>query len=236
MGVSGLVTQTQLTILTINLFNDRVNATALDQVLEETRPDVVAAQELGPVAAGVLERHLSHGYLRPQSDYDGMGLATNFAVDAEEIDTPAPRAIAASIAGDKGVGRAFAGLKLMSVRLPPPLTRAWVRTRSRYTEILVEQSASHHGPLCMLGDLNATPWWPVYRILTQGLQDGARHGRRMVFPGGATWPAVFPILRIDHILTRGLTASRVVPIRVAGTDHKGLLADVTAPEDGSRRL
>lgn len=236
MGVSGLVIQSQLTILTINLFNDRVNATALDQVLEETRPDVVAAQELGPAAAGVLERHFSHGYLRPQSDYDGMGLATNFVVEAEEMDTPAPRAIAANVAGDKGVGNGFARLRLMSVRLPPPLTRTWVRTRRRYTEILVEHSESHRGPLCMLGDLNATPWWPVYRILTHGLEDGARQGRRMLFPGGATWPAMFPILRIDHILTRGLTASRVVRIRVAGTDHRGLLADVTAPEDGSRRL
>jgi vancomycin resistance protein VanJ len=215
MGVSGLVIQSRLTILTINLCNDRVNATALDQVLEETRPNVVAAQELGPAAARVLERHFSHGYLRPQSDYDGMGLATNFDVEAEEMDTPAPRAIAANVAGDKGVGSAFAGLLLTSVRLPPPLTRAWFRTRSRYTEILIEHSESHRGPLCMLGDLNATPWWPVYLILTDGLQDGARHRRRMVFPGGATWPAVFPILRIDHILTRGLTASRVVPIRVA---------------------
>jgi vancomycin resistance protein VanJ len=231
---SSMMPNDRLTVLTANLFNDHADTAELERVIQRERPDLVATQELGPKAARVLEKHYDHGLLRPQTDFNGIGLAAAFEIVAEELGTPHPRAITAVATMGSSSRHS---MQFMSVRLPPPFFGTWVAERRRYAETLIDHVRIHQGPLCLLGDLNATPLWATYRVLRRELQDGARRARRLIFPRGATWPAPFPLLRIDHVLVRGLTVTRVKTLSIKGTDHRALLAELTIPSSaaGERR-
>jgi endonuclease/exonuclease/phosphatase family metal-dependent hydrolase len=82
----------------------------------------------------------------------------------------------------------------------------------------------------LAGDLNATPLWPAYRRLKARFDDAAvEASRRIGRRPGATWgpwPGSVRLLRIDHVLVRGLaaTGTRVLPLR--GSDHSALVADL----------
>ena len=82
----------------------------------------------------------------------------------------------------------------------------------------------------VVGDCNATPLWPVYRRLSEFVDDGvaaraAADGHRPKrtwgpFPGGPK------LLRIDHIFVRGLGVAGVWRIDLPGSDHAGVVADI----------
>ena len=85
-----------------------------------------------------------------------------------------------------------------------------------------------------MGDLNATPLWPVYRRLTRRLQDGAwdrrARQRRAARADVGPWPGAPRLLRIDHVLVRGVTVSAVRVVDLPGSDHSALVVDLTLPD------
>lgn len=70
------------------------------------------------------------------------------------------------------------------------------------------------------GDFNATRSHPRFRDIN--LKDCTGHMAHT-----PTWPTVMPVLRLDHIMTTG-TCHGAGTVRVAGTDHRGVWADITA--------
>lgn len=94
---------------------------------------------------------------------------------------------------------------------------------------LAEPEAQRYSVLC--GDLNARPGTPAYVRLRYRLHDAQhRKGR-----GTATFPAVFPVVRIDHVfLSDSLTARHVeVPAHTSArlaSDHRPLLVDLVPSE------
>jgi endonuclease/exonuclease/phosphatase family metal-dependent hydrolase len=92
--------------------------------------------------------------------------------------------------------------------------------------------ARRHAVLC--GDLNARPGTLAYSALCRDLIDLALvRGRAR-----PTFPAVFPVVRIDHVLSRpALLAERVdVPSHFAArvaSDHRPLVVDLAAREETS---
>jgi endonuclease/exonuclease/phosphatase (EEP) superfamily protein YafD len=82
------------------------------------------------------------------------------------------------------------------------------------------------GPVVLTGDLNSTDRGFGYRTLTgeAGLED--------VMAGGWArststkwWPLM---LRIDHVLARGLCGAETGTLRLAGSDHRAVVADLGA--------
>lgn len=92
------------------------------------------------------------------------------------------------------------------------------------------------GPVALVGDFNLVPRSRVYRRLARRMQDAQRA------PGlgrpKPTFPAGFPVLRIDHVFTRGPVAVRRVEVirnevtRVA-SDHLPLVVDLELPDDAT---
>ncbi len=82
-------------------------------------------------------------------------------------------------------------------------------------------------PLVVCGDFNATPLSPVYRHLARGLRDAQGASRR----SSPTWPASFPLLRIDHLFVSSdlpvvsCTVARDATARRA-SDHLPVVAEV----------
>lgn len=214
-----------LRILTANLYNGLADADALGKILDETRPDVVASQELGPSSAAVIAARMPHGLLLPALDHTGRGLASSRSIQVERL--PLPHR-------DGLVGRldAHGPLTIWSVHLANPLDLP-PSPRGPQVRALAEAVAAAKAKgerIVLVGDLNATPLWPAYRHLRRHLEDGVvqwaeRTGNRP----SATWgyrPGMRPLLRIDHALVSGVEVTSVQNLAVAGSDHRALVVDI----------
>src|SRR5690606_25218056 len=86
------------------------------------------------------------------------------------------------------------------------------------------------GPAVMTGDFNAARWHPQFRaVLASGWRDAHELLGRALRP---SWPIGHPVLRvpfvrIDHALvTDDLVVTDVRDVRVAGSDHRGLIVTI----------
>jgi endonuclease/exonuclease/phosphatase family metal-dependent hydrolase len=73
---------------------------------------------------------------------------------------------------------------------------------------------------------STTDMKPFRAALVSGYQDA---GEQSGAGGRATWPSDFPLLTIDHILTRNATTTSLRTVGIPGSDHRGLLAVVRIP-------
>jgi endonuclease/exonuclease/phosphatase (EEP) superfamily protein YafD len=91
--------------------------------------------------------------------------------------------------------------------------------------------AARPGPVLVVGDFNATWGNQGFRaLLADGLTDAA--AARGV-PFATTWDAALPVMppvvRIDHVLTRGAVATSISTAPGPGSDHRALQAVVALP-------
>jgi endonuclease/exonuclease/phosphatase (EEP) superfamily protein YafD len=215
-----------LRILTINLFNGRARPDALAEVLHTTSPDIVAAQELGPDAAPVLLAALPHGMVAPGLDHRGRGLVARHPVEIEHVELGGRPAVAAQLR-DAAWGFSTP-VEVIGVHLMNPIgrpVRETNRLRRQQLALLTEHVQATRQPRAIVGDMNASPWWPAYRELSTLGTDAA------LAAGTArrTWAPRWwmpRLLRIDHVFVADLTPrhSRVVSVR--GADHSGLVVDL----------
>lgn len=80
--------------------------------------------------------------------------------------------------------------------------------------------AAQRDKLVLAGDFNATRGHPRFRDID--LQSCTGH-----LAHTPTWPAPFPVIRLDHILTTGQCFDAGM-VAVPGTDHRGVWADVSS--------
>lgn len=214
----------RLRILSVNLFNGRACPASLRDVLDRTRPDVVAAQELAPNTARVLAERYRFGEIDARRDYRGRALVASVPLEVVELPLPYRSGLRARLDLDGG------DVSVASVHLANPvLPRLRLRERRAQVRALSDELAGA-GALVLVGDLNSTPIWPAYRRLTSQLADGvaswARATGRRAPPTWGFRPSGTARLRIDHVLVRGIEVVDVAVHRVVGTDHRALVADL----------
>jgi endonuclease/exonuclease/phosphatase family metal-dependent hydrolase len=214
--------------MTANLAGGRADAQEFARLVEAWAPDAVAVQEIHESQAGALSRVLPFGAIHAAPRGSGLGIVLRRAGPTREIGLRHRNACAAElVAGDLRV-------ELINVHMiAPHIAPLWRTTRMRGRQLrALEEYLDRRppSPRVVVGDLNATPLWPVYRRLARRLRDGAvecagRAGRRPLatwrpFPG---WPC---LLRIDHVLSEGLSVERLEVLAVPGSDHCALVADL----------
>lgn len=213
-------------LVTVNLLGGRGSPADLERFLTEFAPDVVCGQEVGHDAARILERRFPHGRVMPDFGARGKALVAQFPISVEAIDLPFRPGLGTVLTGCSELE----DVTLLSVHLANPIDPySGVRTRRKQLTAL-EPSIVRSGPILLVGDLNATPSWPAYRRLRRNLEDlvedwSVRSGQ----PEPLTWskrPGGRPLLRIDHILGRGVAASHVEVSRLEGVDHLAVVADL----------
>lgn len=111
---------------------------------------------------------------------------------------------------------------LYGIHPPPPLGQALASARNQALINLANKIAQEKAPVIVLGDMNITPYSPLYQTF--------RRKAGLAEIGFAAWPTWSPILGVpllplDRALQRGLEAS----INIApplGSDHRAIVVDV----------
>ncbi|MDR1823874.1 MAG: endonuclease/exonuclease/phosphatase family protein [Bifidobacteriaceae bacterium] len=225
-GASRGVGGTEFTVLALNQEYSQADPAAVVALAREAHADVLVLTETGAAAVAALDQAGLEGaypYRTEAVDDNTAGAAvilSNYPFTLEEAAAgtgwPAP-AVTLEV-GEQAV-------LLQAVHTRPPmsgLTTGWAQdlgALSRWQQAHPDQA------LILAGDFNASVVHPAYRGAVRGLDDAAKAGTWRMLP---TWPtdrfAVVPFIDIDHIVTRGLAARGWRAVKVAGTDHKAVIA------------
>jgi endonuclease/exonuclease/phosphatase (EEP) superfamily protein YafD len=218
-----------LRLVSANLRNGGADSAAFAELMSRLQPDVAAVQEITPRQARALAEVLPYGEIAPSQWFAGMGIALRRPGTVRSLRLGYRDAWVAEVAAGNGASGEVLNVHIRAPHLLP--IRRTIRLRREQLHAIEAYLAeSPDGPRAVVGDLNSTAQWPLYRRLVRKLTDAAAVGARR--KGGrpeGTWtpsPGIPPFFRIDHILVRGLEVDdfRVAPIK--GSDHRVVVADV----------
>ncbi|WP_078492077.1 endonuclease/exonuclease/phosphatase family protein [Streptomyces yerevanensis] len=229
-----------LTVAGHNVGADNPDPAGTARDLAASGADVLALQELTEQARGTYEKELAKAY--PYHTVQGtVGLWSKLPLsDTQPVDIkqdvgplgdtkPAEvkmaynRALRTTVATDQGPLAVYVA-HLGSVRVNP---RAgfWTDSRDRNAQALGEALAAEQNErVVLLGDLNGTMDDRAFAGLTSQLRS-AQNAAGDGF--GFTWPASFPVARIDQILVRGVEPESSWVLPATGSDHLPVAAGIS---------
>lgn len=221
-----------LTLATLNLRLGSADPAQVLALARQRRLQLLLVQELTPAeavalrAAG-LEAELPHHYLRPQDGGSGIGIYSAYPLQ-QPHSYPGFSLQVASAVVRLPTGQQFTVLSShLSAPWPQP-AGPWRAEAARLASVL----AGLPGTLIDAGDFNATTSHRVLRrlISTGGVRDAATEAGTLTL---RSYPAdrgpLPPLVGIDHVLIRGLSARRLDTVRVAGSDHRAVVATLRLP-------
>lgn len=221
-----------LTVVSQNVDAGNPDPAGTARDLAASAADVLALEEITPQARGAYEKGLAKAY--PYHTVQGtVGLWSKLPLsDTRPVDTemdagplaatkPAAvkladnRALRTTVATDHGPLAVYVA-HLGSVRVTPR-TGFWTDSRDRNAHALGKAIAAEKNErVVLLGDLNGTTDDRAFAGITSRLhsvQDAAGDGF------GFSWPASFPVARIDQILVRGVKPASSWVLPATGSDH-----------------
>ncbi len=228
-----------LMVVSHNVGAENPDPTGTARALAGSGADVLALEELAAHARGTYERELAAVY--PHHTVLGtVGVWSRFplsdtrpvdvAMDAGPLGAAKPaeeklvdnRGLRTTVATDRGPLAVYAA-HLGSVRVNP---RAGLSSgqRDAGAEALGRAVAAEKTErVVLLGDLNGTPDDRAYTALTARMEPA----QEVAGAGfGFTWPAAFPVVRIDQILVRGVKPASAWVLPATGSDHLPVAARV----------
>ncbi|MFF9146010.1 endonuclease/exonuclease/phosphatase family protein [Streptomyces sp. NPDC014861] len=212
-----------LTLVSHNVNQDNPDPRATVRTLLASGADVVALQELSPETAPAYEEALADAY--PHHFQQGtVGLwSTRPLRDARAVPImPWTRAMRATVETDQGP-LAIHVVHLPSVRVGPSGFTAGAR--NDVIGVLAGVLRAEGSPrVVVLGDFNGSTDDRAFRPLTTGMTS-AQSTAGAGF--GFTWPAGFPVVRIDQILLKGVRATAAWTLPATPSDHLPVAARVS---------
>jgi vancomycin resistance protein VanJ len=228
-----------LTLVSHNVSADNPDPVRTARELAASGADVLALEELTQQATGTYEKELAKAY--PYRTVQGtVGLWSKLPlsdtrpidiVDAGPLAASVPaekkaasnRALRTTVTTDHGPVAVYVA-HLGSVRVMPR-GGFWTAGRDRGEAALAKAVAAERSErVVLLGDLNGTTDDRAFTGLTSQLksaQDAAGDGF------GFTWPARFPVARIDQILVKGVQPVDSWVLPATGSDHRPVAAGIS---------
>ncbi|SEE24080.1 endonuclease/exonuclease/phosphatase family protein [Streptomyces sp. KS_5] len=229
-----------LTLVSHNVGAGNPDPSATARDLAASGADVLALEEITSQARGTYEKELAKTYPHhtvlgtvglwsklPLSDTRSVDIQQDVGPlgDAKSDDAKLPynRALRTTVATDEGPLAVYVA-HLGSVRVMPR-NGFWTDSRDRNATALAEALAAERNErVVLLGDLNGTVDDRAFAGITAQLhsvQDEAGDGF------GFSWPAKFPVARIDQILVRGVEPRSSWVLPSTGSDHLPVAADIS---------
>ncbi|WP_023588975.1 endonuclease/exonuclease/phosphatase family protein [Streptomyces thermolilacinus] len=214
-----------LMVVSHNVNADNPDPEGTASAVAASKADVVALVELKPAMVPVYERALADAY--PYHSVRGtVGLWSRYPVDDSrpvDIRLGWTRAMRATVTAPQGpVAVYVAHLPSVRVKLHAGFT---ANQRDRSADQLGEAIAAEPNPrVILLGDLNGTMNDRSLNAVTSQMrstQGAAGDGM------GFSWPAAFPMARIDQILVRGVEPVASWSLPRTDSDHLPIAARVT---------
>jgi vancomycin resistance protein VanJ len=152
------------------------------------------------------------------------GADTEAGLAASASDVPVIGALEATLSTPHGA------LVVYLVHLPQPVLgdQGFAKARDvALTQFVAMLEANTSPRVAVIGDINVAATDRQFSQLTA--KDGLTSAQQAVGSGfGFTWPAEFPIVRLDDVLTRGLTPLRsvVLPSIAGGQTHLPIQVDL----------
>ncbi|PKV90025.1 endonuclease/exonuclease/phosphatase family protein [Streptomyces sp. TLI_146] len=229
-----------LTVVSHNVDADNPDPTGTARRLAASGADVLALEEVTAQAKPLYEKELATAY--PYHTVQGtVGLwstlplsdtrPVDIKMDAGPLGNTKPldvkmtynRALRATVATRQGPLAVYVA-HLGSVRVLPS-TGFWTESRNRGATALAQALAAEQNErVVLLGDLNGTTDDRAFHPITSRLrsaQDVAGDGF------GFSWPARFPVARIDQILVRGVKPVSSWVLAATGSDHRPVAAAIS---------
>lgn len=216
--------ESTITVMSVNLRGDSDDFTWMAAWAGGNVADVLFFQEYTAAAAaqlGPLLEAFPHRHVHVKENVLGTAIYSRYPLADEKTAWLAPHTYASLFATVTINGRE---IRLVNVHAPPPTRAAYYETRNAVLRTLPAELAGI-SDVIVAGDLNVTPWSPVYRkLVTWAELDDARRGRGI----HGTWPqAAGPFaLPIDFVLTRGSLETVAFRAVATGSDHRAVLAEI----------
>jgi vancomycin resistance protein VanJ len=213
-----------LRVLTNNVHAENADPASAARKIVAADADVVALQELTApeleVVRPVLEDAYDYSYVRGT-----VGIWSRYPITQQrpvDLRLGWDRAIRALVATPKGEV-AFYVAHMPSVRVDVDMGFT-ADQRDDSAEALGEAIADDDvSRIVLLADLNGSVYDRALSPITAQL-DSAQAAAGAGF--GFSWPAGFPLARIDHVLTKGVTPTRCWVLPANGSDHRPVAADL----------
>ncbi|MEU4360445.1 endonuclease/exonuclease/phosphatase family protein [Promicromonospora sp. NPDC023987] len=216
-----------LTVVQHNVSDVNTDVTGTAAVLLAAKPDVVTLTEVSDATAeqytqafgDVLPHHETQGTVGVWSRYPLKG-ATAVDIRPEGIDASWDRCLRVVIQREEAAVALFAA-HLPSVRLGSGGFETELRNASAL-QLADAVNAEQHDTVIVSGDLNGV------------LADGALAPLTNLVTAPTTgfeftYPEVFPVAQIDHVLARGATVTEVRALDTTGSDHLPVVAHIDTP-------
>ncbi|WUH35301.1 endonuclease/exonuclease/phosphatase family protein [Streptomyces sp. NBC_00444] len=229
-----------LTVVSHNVGADNPDPAATARDLAASGADVLALEEITAQAKPLYEKELAktyphHTVLGTVGLWSKLPLSDTRPVDIEqdagplgdakpdEVKLAYNRALRTTVATDQGPLAVYVA-HLGSVRVTPR-TGFWTDSRDRNAQALAEVLAAERNErVVLLGDINGTVDDRALEDITsqlESVQESAGDGF------GFSWPASFPVARIDQILVRGVEPQSSWLLPATGSDHLPVAAGIS---------
>lgn len=216
-----------LRVMSLNTFFGRAEDEAIIAAVRDIGPDVLVLSETNPREVEVVAA--AAGYVVVNSAKPGRG-------GADGVTILLRRGAVTPVAGGEFTGitrfqfpfvrlrssgegaQGQADIQVFGVHVVAPISHdrsEWAQELRALGDFVSEQD----GPIIVTGDFNATRNHPGLRALN--LRDCTGHVAHT-----PTWPNPVPVIRLDHVLVGGASCQGGGVVRVEGTDHRAVWADV----------
>ncbi|GIH04124.1 hypothetical protein Rhe02_21910 [Rhizocola hellebori] len=212
-----------LRVVTHNVGVSNPDTEGTARVLLEADADLVALQELSSEAHTRYSALLGQRYPHEVSRGTVALWSKHPLSDSSSVDIGLgwTRALRTEVQAPGGTVAVYV-VHLASVRVDSDGFSSEQRDRT-IVDLGMYLGAEEQQRVILLGDLNGTAYDRSLAPVTAGLQS-AQAAAGWGF--GFTWPAGFPLARIDHILTKGIAVTDAQVMARTGSDHRPVLADL----------
>ncbi|MDP9850157.1 endonuclease/exonuclease/phosphatase family protein [Streptosporangium lutulentum] len=222
---AGPETAHDLTVLQHNVNDENPDHAGTARALAQAGADLIALEELTPDALPAYETALASGY--PHRAVVGTvglwsehPLADSRPVDIKpkDIDADWSRGLRSTVRGPSGDMAVYVA-HLPSVRVGLPNGLSSGRRDESAVALGAAIAAERLDKVILLGDLNGT-------LDDRGLAPVTSRMTPAKEGFGFSWPAAFPLARIDHVMTRAMSPVTTWTLPATGSDHLPVAARI----------